>query len=61
MIVKQKKKEDFVRLVDKMYVLFSGIMVEIMQRFKVYFEKLVIKYFCNSVKVDEIYFWDCEK
>ena len=61
MIVKQKKKEDLVRLADRLHVQRTGTMAEITERLKTYSQTLAAKYSRNNVKADEVHFWDCEK
>lgn len=44
MIVKQRKKEDLIKLADRLHVPSTGTMVEITQRLQTYSQKLATKY-----------------
>ena len=61
MIIKQKKKEDLVKLAERFHVPSTGTMAEITQRLQTYSQTLSAKYHRSNVKTDEVHFWDCEK
>ena len=60
MISKQKKKEDVVKLADRLCVPSTGTVAEITARLQRYSQALTDKYSDSNVKADNIYFWDCE-
>ena len=61
MIIKQKKKEDLLKLADRHHVPSTGTMEEITQRLQTYSQTLAAGYSWNSVNADEVHFWDHEE
>lgn len=61
MVVKQKKKEDLVKLADRLHVPSTGTIAEITDRLQRYSQALAAKYSGRNFKTDDIHFWDCDK
>ena len=56
----KKKKDDLVKLANKLNILLHGTVAEITSRLKKYSESVERQYLSHNVGKDEIHFWDRE-
>ena len=56
-----RKKDDFINLVNRLYLPSVGTVGETKERLKIYFSSLKSSYTLDKIKADEIHFWNFER